>query len=168
MVRWASWFVVAAPNHKLISCLFVPITLNQTFCKLVPSFGILNGCPIKSWELFFGLSTNHASTRSRGLFLIAYRVSLRTSMSKWESVVYGAFVIYLRAQVRAGNSRLDYPPNHASTRSRGLLIIAYRVSLRTSMSKWWFAFYGLFLNRIWVDLPRACEGRACPKQFLIC
>jgi hypothetical protein len=89
-------------------------------------------------------------------------------MSKWESVVlWVIFQFYLCAQVRARNSRLDFPPNHAVTRSRGLLIIAYRVSLRTSMSKWWFVFYGLFCNRIWVDLPRACEGRACPKQFLI-
>jgi hypothetical protein len=119
--------------------------------------------PNQELGTLFGLSTNHASTRSRGLFLIAYRVSLRTSMSKWESVVYGAFLIYLCAQVRAGNSRLDYPPNHASTRSRGLFIIAHRVSLRTSMSKWWFAFLWAFFEP---DLGRSApslRGAGLPK-----
>ena len=86
-------------------------------------------------------------------------------MSKWESVVlWGIFQIYLCAQVRAPNSRLDFPPNHASTRSRGLLIIAYRVSLRTSMSKWWFAFLWAFCEP---DLGRSApslRGAGLPES----
>lgn len=67
-------------------------------------------------------------------------------------------------QTGAGNTRLDYPLNHAATRSRGTSILAHKCSFKLPLDKWWLI---LVWRSCWVgfrflavDVPRACEGRA--------